>query len=330
MTTEREWPGTSWKLTAPESFVLLNGPAASGSEAFKLGLMELVARNVVQLETVTRGGTFGRTKQVALLRDGSRANAPREQPLTAIWELYRRCRATLVDGLPTVPVEDLARAAARHYHPLGRYVAEDVLPALEARGFYERRAARILWIFPTTRHQLTVQGDAARAELREWLSVGEGRLAGWVDPYPAQALAYAGAAGAALLLMPGLFPDLRRLRDQSATSTSDGGSSVAWVGASGADDSDGERPDVEPGELQGGGLDVPGIDVSGLALPSFDLGGFDFGSLDLSAFDGLESVMSAIDSSVDAGGGGDSGGGGGDGGGGGGGDGGGGGGGGES
>ncbi|MDO8477084.1 MAG: hypothetical protein Q7W02_12990 [Candidatus Rokubacteria bacterium] len=41
-------PGAAprWQLTAPESYVLLNGPRASGVEAFKKGLLELVARGV--------------------------------------------------------------------------------------------------------------------------------------------------------------------------------------------------------------------------------------------------------------------------------------------
>ena len=66
-----EWPATRWQLSAPESFVLRNGPNASGREAFKLGLMELVGRGVLALDNPGKD---------AMLRDGPqhapRASAP--------------------------------------------------------------------------------------------------------------------------------------------------------------------------------------------------------------------------------------------------------------
>ena len=76
MTTDTGWPATRWGLSAPESYVVLNGPSASGSEAFKLGLMEMVARGVLVLETIEHRGRFSR-KQVATLRDGLRLSANR-------------------------------------------------------------------------------------------------------------------------------------------------------------------------------------------------------------------------------------------------------------
>src|SRR5678816_908766 len=105
MTTETAWPATRWGLSAPESYVVLNGPSASGSEAFKLGLMELVARGVWVLETVERRVLLSK-KQVAILRGGPRETMPREQPLAAIWHLYQ---GLTPDGEPGVPVEKLAR-----------------------------------------------------------------------------------------------------------------------------------------------------------------------------------------------------------------------------
>ena len=40
-----------WPLSAPESYVLLHGPRAKSIEAFKRGLLELVARDVLTVET---------------------------------------------------------------------------------------------------------------------------------------------------------------------------------------------------------------------------------------------------------------------------------------
>jgi hypothetical protein len=176
----------------------------------------------------------------------------------------------------------------------------------------------VLWIFPTTRNVLTRAGESARSELQRWMDVGAERLSTWSDSDPSQGMAYAGMAGASLLLMPELFPDLRRLREQTRIGDAD---SVGYVGgpiitSDTGDDRHHTDPSHDPGDLDTGGIDPGGLTIGGLELPSFDLSGFDFGSLDFSSFDALDSAMSAIDSAVDSGGGGDGGGGGGDGGGG--------------
>jgi hypothetical protein len=215
MSTQPDWPATRWGLSAAESYVLLNGPSASGSEAFKLGLSEMVARGILVLETIEQRGRFSR-KQVATLRGGPREAMPREQPLAAIWHLYQ---GLTPDGEPGVPVEKLARAAARQYQPLGRFVRREVIPALVERGLYEARHERVLWLIPRTRYVLTPDGESAQADLRQWLDVGATRFAGWADTDPTHALAYAGMAGAALLLMPPLFPDLRACATRASSAT---------------------------------------------------------------------------------------------------------------
>jgi hypothetical protein len=96
-------------------------------------------------------------------------------------------------------------------------------------------------------------------------------------------MAYATMAGASLLLMPALLPEMRHLRDRTDYGVLDGADgtdvSTGWIGPAGVD------------------------------LPSIDLSHFDFGSFDFNAFDALDSAMSAIDAAVDSAGGGDSGGG---------------------
>jgi hypothetical protein len=301
-----EWPTTRWGLSAPESYVVLNGPGANGSDAFKLGLMELVARGTLALETIEQRGRFTR-KSVAMLRDGPRSGAPREQPLAAIWQIYERIPHQVTDdGQSRVAVEDLARAAARQYQSLGRYIRRDVLPALIDRGLYEARRDRLLWIFPRTRHVLTPSGESARHELQRWLEVGAARFSGWADNEPSHAMAYAAMAGASLLLMPALFPDMRRLRDQTGIGGADaaGYSGATMTRSNTVDD---ERPDTDISN-DPSSLDTSGLSIGGLQLPSFDLSSLDFGSLDFSSFDALDSAMSAIDAAVDSGGGGDSGG----------------------
>jgi hypothetical protein len=142
-------------LTAPESFVLLNGPNASGAQAFKLGVMDLVARGALVMES-----------EQQMLRDGAVGSAGSDRALSPILDLYQRAPTQMYGGGDVgVRIDDLAKAAARQYGRLGGYVSQDVLPALEERGLYERKTGRILWIFPTTRWELTPSGDVERSRL---------------------------------------------------------------------------------------------------------------------------------------------------------------------
>lgn len=260
-----------WRLSAPESLVLLHGQSASGSEAFKLGLMELVASGALVLGSVEQRMLM-LTSQVAALRDGPRASAARPRALEAIFDVYARTPHRLsLDGAPAVAATDLTRAAMRDFGSLSNYVSQAVLPSLAERGLFEARLAKILWIFNTTRWQRTPAGDAARDELNRWLLEAETQFSDWATNDPQRALAYAAGAGAALLLMPAILPELRRLR---LASDDDGG----WYAA------------------------VALSDV-GSATPGFDFASFDFSSIDAGVLASIDSAMNAIDAAVDAGGG---------------------------
>jgi uncharacterized membrane protein YgcG len=235
--------------------------------------MELVARGALALDMAD-----GVSRPI--LRDGPRPLAPSEQALAAIWWVYRRCNSG-------TPVQDVARTASRQYGGLAHYVRDEVLPPLVERGLYARMEKRILWIIPTTRYELTAEGRTACAELQDLLKLGKQSVAGWATDDPNHALRYAGLAGAALLLQPDLFPDIRRAREYADDS------GVAQVA------------DFDSNEF-----DVTGFDLSDLG------GGFD------AALSAIDAAIDSGTSSGDGGGGadggsGDSGGGGGDGGGGG-------------
>ena len=260
-----DWPEGAWQLTAPESHVLLNGPAA-GSDAFKLAVLELVARGVLRVVDVEQQGAFGRKRKVTVLARGANQTAPRERALAGVWGLYTETKAqTFADGTSGVPVDGFAQRAGGRYKPIGKFVTAEVLPALIERGLYRTEQGRTLFIFPTTKHVLTPAGEAARADLRRWMELGERHMGEWVEETPSRALAYASAAGAAVLLMAPLYPQLQRLGQQVRP-----------------DDLDSDRDF--------------GDDYSG--VNSLEATSFDF---DLSAFDGLDSAFSAIDAGVDAG-----------------------------
>lgn len=288
--SQGQWPRTRWELSAPESYVLLNGPGASGAEAFKLALLELVTRGSLRLATGQRKGAFGRRQEVSVLARGERAGAPDEAALSAVWRIFEAQRSQVYEnGVTGVAVDEFAKAAARTYGSIGKYAGTVVLPALSNRGFYRSESYRVLWLFPATRQVLTPQGEAERSELQERLELAEQEFGSLVNRDPRRALAFLALAGASVLLVNELYPDLQRLQAQLGRRPEEGG------GDSDVDD--------EGDSGEGGGLDLAG----------FDLGGFDLGGLsldfDLSAFEAIGDAFSAIDSGVDSGGGGDSGGG---------------------
>jgi hypothetical protein len=59
--------GRRWELTAPESYALLHGPKREhGTQAFKLALIELIARKKISLVEEEKRGFF-RRKGITLL-----------------------------------------------------------------------------------------------------------------------------------------------------------------------------------------------------------------------------------------------------------------------
>src|SRR3954469_244891 len=112
---ERFLPQNRWRLTAPESYVLLYGPKSGGS-ALKLALLELVARECLELVEVEERGAFGRARRVATLRDGSRRRDPGGPPLDAVVELLGSVQTEgSEDGSGGVPVAEFTRAARKRY-----------------------------------------------------------------------------------------------------------------------------------------------------------------------------------------------------------------------
>lgn len=293
-----DMPTTPWTLTAPESYVLLHGPAADGGEVFKLAVLELVTRGALKLVDVEEQRAFGRSRTVSVLVPGLKPAPPREQALASVWLLYSGITLRLFGDVAGVPVAELAQAAVRRYKNLARFRTEEIVAPLVDRRLFAREEYRILWVWPAQRIVVTPAGEQLRADLQRRLDLGKTHFGGWVDREPAQALAFAGLAGASLLLMSPLYPDLQRLRQlqppptntYDSTTGSYTSSDTSFSPSGGGDSgSDWQMPDL-------------GIDFGN--LPSFDF--------DLSAFDSLSSAFDAIDSAVDSGGGdsgGDSGGG---------------------
>jgi hypothetical protein len=203
-------PTTRWSLTAPESEVLLNGPLAS-TTPLKLAVQELVTRGGLRLTTVDEKGLLGRSKRVSVLVPGDRA-MPSESALAPIVAVYRALKPrSFGDGTQGVRVSDLAQALGKHFKTRTAYTHQAVLPGLAERGLFERKSGRVLFVIPTSKWVRTAAGEAARAELQQWVAVSREQFAAWVDHDPSQAAAYVGLAGAAVLLAGPLLPELSRL-----------------------------------------------------------------------------------------------------------------------
>ncbi len=269
-----DWPSERWRLTAPESYVLQIPRPLSSVEAFKLALRELALLRALRVEQLEEAGFLGRRRRRTVLRTGTQRVS--EPALTPLVELHSRTRER--DGLDGVLVEDYAKQARRAFtRSLAGYVDDHVYPALAERGLME---LQVSGPFRRRRHVRTEAGEQAAAELDAWLRVGRERIEEWAREHPERVLAYAGGAGAAILLMRDLYPEFERIGRNALM----GGDQASVGGEAGAF-----------GDTGGDSFD---------AFDSFD----SFDSFD--AFDG-------IDAGVDAGGGFGGDGGGGDGGGGG-------------
>jgi hypothetical protein len=281
------WPRNRWELSAAETYTLLYGPQSSKpSQPFKLAVLELVSRRVLDLVEVEKSGFFS-SKKVAVLRKGEGTTDNRV--LLAVRDLYFASdKSAYQNGITGVEVKSLAEGAGRQYGPRKGFTEAVVMKSLTEQGFYQREQRSFLGIIPYQRWALTYSGEAARARLTVRMRLGESQFRRWVDQQPNRALAYLGLMGPVILLMEPLQPDLRRLREEHERSGDSGGSGGAGDGSAG--EGSPQEDTLDFGDLDFGGLD-----------------------LDFDVLSDLDGAFDAIDSGVDAGGG-DGGDGGGDGG----------------
>ncbi len=264
------------------------GPRTSKpSQPFKLAVLELVSRRVLELVEIERSGFFGSKKISVLSRGDGRTD---NEVLLAVRDLYFACDKTVYrNGVVGVEVKTLAEQAGRLYRSRKGFTEAMVMKALAEQGFYRREQRSFLGIIPFQRWALTRSGEVAKAQLTVTMRLGESQFGRWVDRQPNRALAYLGLVGPAILLMEPLQPDLRRLREEherSGNTGDSGDSGDSGGGGGGGDGSEGE------GSPQEDAMDFGDLD---LGFGSFDL--------DFDVLGDLDGAFDAIDSGVDAGGG---------------------------
>lgn len=210
-----------WPLSAPESYVLLHGSRAKSVEAFKRGLLELVAHDVLTVETRERPRCFHLfTEQARFLHTGPNMSRGElaAQPLQAIWDIYRRTSLCTSWGDPRgVLVRDLRRSARALGTPIRNFTYRSVLPALVERGLYERDDYAAPRPSRSSRYTETTAGRAARVELESLMSSAVRDFYSATRRDPAAALALAGGLGSAIFLMDPLLSEIasvgQRIRD---------------------------------------------------------------------------------------------------------------------
>jgi len=234
--------------------------------------------------------------------------------------LARSCLEETAGGRKALE-EVVARHLRAHGRSPDRWLEDDVLPALEARGLGRRDRRRVLRFFHRTAWSRTAAGDATAAALEQ--RIGDLRRAVRSTTDPRDALALAAATGAAVLLIQDAWPLIEDLRRRAAEEgrSAGGGPGGPGGGDTGAGEADG--PDAGGGEAAGpdaGGGEAAGPDAGGGEADGPDAGGLELDfdlpldlPLDLgSVADAADAVGAGVDAGGGDGGGGDGGGGGGD------------------
>src|SRR4029453_4889227 len=203
---------TPWPLSAPESYVLLHGPRAKSVEAFKRGLLQLVSRDVLTVETRERRVFFRFfTARASFLLRGPKMPWVHSaaQPLRSIWEIYSRTCISVSPAEPRgVRVRDLRRSPRVLGTPLRDFTYWSVLPALMERGLYERDDYSAPRTSRRSRYTETTAGRAARIRLESLLESADREFSPAARRDPGEALAIAGGLGSAILLMDTLLSEI--------------------------------------------------------------------------------------------------------------------------
>ena len=244
MTTELAWPATRWTLPAAETVALLAAPRhPDGTEVARRMLMELTARRAVRVVRTRRRGWVRGRREVAAFVDGS-GGPPASGLLAGAWRVYREAGAeTFADGARGVDVRRLVRLL------WDRYGSADGLGRAASEALVARRLATVVETrrYGIGRHRtfpLTPAGEQAAADLGRWLEVGRERHEAWTaggaEGDAAEAVAFAARAGAAVLLLDELLPDLALVsaslrRDQGGGGEGGGGEGGEWPDDDGDD-----------------------------------------------------------------------------------------------
>lgn len=259
-------PRNTAPLSAAEALVLQNPDLNQGRQAFKLTLMELLARELITLRHEEQRLSFGRTRKTDYLQISPDAQA-RVVGSPAFQSALAAVAQAQAKGTDATIPQVVQQARKSFGSDLGKFQSEQIIPALINRGLIEQYTKKRLGLFNTTRYRPTVAGETLRQEITGHLSQARA-LPSMVDHDPASAAALIATLGSTVLLVDELKPHYGRI--SQALNAGQGG--------------DGGFDSFESDDASFDGFDALG--------DSFDF--------DLSAFDALDSSLDAFDSSFDS------------------------------
>jgi hypothetical protein len=212
-----ERPRGYGELSAAEWYTLLCWPeSGKSSQAFKLAMLELVARRVLEVAQADTADRPGRP--VTALFWGTESTDNRVL-LSALSSLDQCEVSTFSDGRMGLVAGAVAELCASAFGP-GQSFGGAVMSSLVEKGFLVREESSFLSLFATSRWALTGEGWSAKSRIRADVSMGEEEFGRWVDERPSEAVAFIGRVGPAILLLEPIFSDLRRLSEKHAIADS--------------------------------------------------------------------------------------------------------------
>ena len=218
--------GTSWTLSAPASLVLLAGEDASDQEVIRLMLLEMVVRRMLKLSVTHGRKLLIFSKRTYLLSSGINAQRRADGPLERVVELMPAMTSrTYKDGAAGIPVRLFVRSMIEKmllstftpgsiqeqwFWPES-FMEAEILPDMADSGLF----ACGEWA-PGADRQCEYTESAQELINTLWGIIEQGRrdFAHWVANDAQKAVEFVARAGAAMLLMPVLAPEVRKLYQQ--------------------------------------------------------------------------------------------------------------------
>lgn len=228
-------PPYPWRMSAPESLILLWGAETGDAWAVKMALLELLVRRSLTLSCVERQRILRSPQPVHLLSAGIGRDRIDARPLRFVLDVHAMSQASSPNA-PGVAVERLTtRLFTHHFRPVrsgfwrrrwdrsgGGFVSAVIMPSLEQQGIFVQEESVRLGLFPSKRWALTTQGIAKREELQRFTAFGHQHFGRCVQDDPERAASFIERAGPALLLLGGIAPLVQKLSHGQGRSANDG------------------------------------------------------------------------------------------------------------
>jgi hypothetical protein len=260
-------------LTAGELYILRDPNKATGREAFKLTLTELLSRGALrfQRETKTVLWVIPKQENYLVLVPGARSRAGSKPHIQAALDMI----ANVPIKGAGAPMELIIKSAHKMFgKDLSKFKTDSIVPTLLREGYLDKQETKALGLFTQTTYEPTAKGKQTIKELDSLMLYAED-LPELASRNPDQAASIIGLLGAGIILMPELRPHYAeigqslRSRRERLDDSGDGG-----------------------GEFEGG-------EPAGVASGFEDLGAqWDAGFAGI--FEAVDGAMDSIDNALDS------------------------------